>query len=890
MSQHLEVVEAEPEVATQILQSQVKRRQEDQEREKLAWQTGAFLNGYVSCKVKRWYSFHKFLAERFLGYLPTSGAGSGGGRHGMRGDQEQVPPPPPSPTSGAATGRPEGHGIKAGTSSDELGGGSSVAGAAPGKDGEERSFSVQEVVDAMPIVLFLHVVGCGEYVPGLDELVARDALISDCTAEVRKLLFRQNDSTHTKMVRHRIKETLNALETIGLTRTAFSGDGGAGAAASAPPREDVGEGSKEKDATVHSATSFVVRRRVGVVLESDGGRNPVQTFVFDKEEDVDHFWRTLAVRSRSKMQSSAIKNERADEYDSEDAGEALWNEMAAQRGAGKDMTVFEKFPMLLKRKTWSNLAFGDCTDAQRNSVASFLKRERLAALDQGCAVVGLESLMCSPDAVAVTTRVAKECQLSRAVVAKLLSRIDTKAKAPFSEPLLSSMSSRLNQLSARKRVVRQKPDATPDGEGAAEPGGAAAGKRKGWSVDVTKLKRQRKRRATGGGDGDGSGKGGASAGGNGAKAARVAGGADAASRKAGVGAAGEGSAAEGAQAGAQKDTEVDWEESEGEGEGEGEQEGVGVRLAKPRSRRKIWQLEDDVQLLIVYSQAVEISLAHETASQGSKAATDGGAGGKAETSRAAVLKGRVDWKVVAAALGLKCQQCQRRIKSLSADLPRLRVLYRMTSRGAVETMAANRPGLRLEAAGMGADAICKSMQHVLNNLHLTVSTAPIDHVDKSSLPPDLPATAGGIRKLFKVEPLFPNRQRPHAWPDASPSQACILDLLFLVLSVQQEHYNSELALRLLSRFPEADVERALKLLREKGMIVKRRDGDRSCGLSRALEELMSPSKAYVLLHDQLAAAAGKRRWSLDTVVSGGQVARTVMLLLSDGDKRLKVCA
>ena len=33
--------------------------------------------------------------------------------------------------------------------------------------------------------------------------------------------------------------------------------------------------------------------------------------------------------------------------------------------------------------------------------------------------------------------------------------------------------------------------------------------------------------------------------------------------------------------------------------------------------------------------------------------------------------------------------------------------------------------------------------------------------------------------------------------------------------MQQEHYNSELALRLLGRFPEADVERALKLLREK---------------------------------------------------------------------------
>lgn len=116
---------------------------------------------------------------------------------------------------------------------------------------------------------------------------------------------------------------------------------------------------------------------------------------------------------------------------------------------------------------------------------------------QGCAAVVLHSLMCSPDAVAVATRVAKECQLSRPVVAKLLSRIDTKAQAPFSEPLLPSVGSftRLNQLSARNRALRLKQD---EGEGEGEDAGGAAagasGKRKGWSVDVNKLKRQRKRR------------------------------------------------------------------------------------------------------------------------------------------------------------------------------------------------------------------------------------------------------------------------------------------------------------------------------------------------------------------------------------------------------------
>jgi len=57
---------------------------------------------------------------------------------------------------------------------------------------------------------------------------------------------------------------------------------------------------------------------------------------------------------------------------------------------------------------------------------------------------------------------------------------------------------------------------------------------------------------------------------------------------------------------------------------------------------------------------------------------------------------------------------------------------------------------RLEAAGMDGDAVCKSMQHVLNNLHLSISTAPIDNLDKSCLPPNLPLTAQEIRQLYKV--------------------------------------------------------------------------------------------------------------------------------------------
>jgi hypothetical protein len=207
---------------------------------------------------------------------------------------------------------------------------------------------------------------------------------------------------------------------------------------------------------------------------------------------------------------------------------------------------------------------------------------------------------------------------------------------------------------------------------------------------------------------------------------------------------------------AQKDAAADWEESEGDGEEQDEGEGGGAQFSKPRSRRKVWQLEDDVQLLIVYAQAVELSFVSDV-----------------ERDRTLVLRGRVDWKLISAAIGLKGQQCQRRIKVLSADLPRLRVLYRMTSRATVEMMTANHPALVLDGAGMDGEAVCKSMLHVLNNLHLSMSTAPIDNLDKSSLPPNLPTTAEEIRKLYKVEPLFPNRQRCHAWPDASAAQVCV---------------------------------------------------------------------------------------------------------------------
>ena len=97
--------------------------------------------------------------------------------------------------------------------------------------------SVQEIVEAMPVALFLHVVGCGECVPGLVDLIARDALIADCDRDVRKLLFRQDYSTNVKLVRHRIKDTLDSLELIGLISTAFEEDEVATAAAAGPGPE-----------------------------------------------------------------------------------------------------------------------------------------------------------------------------------------------------------------------------------------------------------------------------------------------------------------------------------------------------------------------------------------------------------------------------------------------------------------------------------------------------------------------------------------------------------------------------------------------------------------------------------------------------------------------------
>jgi len=104
----------------------------------------------------------------------------------------------------------------------------------------------------------------------------------------------------------------------------------------------------------------------------------------------------------------------------------------------------------------------------------------------------LRSLVSSPEGISIVLRVARECQLSREVVAKLLCKIDTKSKAPFSEPLMPPVGTRLNQLSARKRAPRLRKDW---GHGRGEDGGAggAAGNR--WSVGMSKLKRQRKRQS-----------------------------------------------------------------------------------------------------------------------------------------------------------------------------------------------------------------------------------------------------------------------------------------------------------------------------------------------------------------------------------------------------------
>jgi hypothetical protein len=113
--------------------------------------------------------------------------------------------------------------------------------------------------------------------------------------------------------------------------------------------------------------------------------------------------------------------------------------------------------------------------------------------------VTLKSLVCSPDGVTVATHVARECQLSREVVARLLCKVDTKSRAPFSEPLLPSVGSRLTQLSGRKGAARQRKDngAAAEGEEAgAGAGSGGKGERKAWSLDMSKLKRQRKRRTT----------------------------------------------------------------------------------------------------------------------------------------------------------------------------------------------------------------------------------------------------------------------------------------------------------------------------------------------------------------------------------------------------------
>jgi hypothetical protein len=363
------------------------------------WQTGAFLNGYVSCKVKRWYSFHKFLVERFLGYGP----GTSEAALGRKDSADETPPPPPPPPLPLP---PVGQGIKDGAdATDNDLSGKQAADAAGGRGG--GAVSVQEAVEAMPVALFLHVVGCGEHVPGLEELVLQDRTVGECSEDVRSLLFRQHASSNTKMVRHRIRETLEALDTIGLTVTNLAGEpaqgsvpaGGAadaiapelgssstsvGAAAERGEQElgsTTGAGAKEKDATVHKATSFVVQRQVDVVFECKAARPVGETFVFERAEDIDNFWRAIAVRSRSRMQGSLVKHERLDDGDSDDAGEQQALSEARSAG-GSNVPLFERFPMLAKRKTWSNLAFGDCTAAQRESVKSLLKRQRMAAMDQ----------------------------------------------------------------------------------------------------------------------------------------------------------------------------------------------------------------------------------------------------------------------------------------------------------------------------------------------------------------------------------------------------------------------------------------------------------------------------------------------------------------------------
>jgi len=119
---------------------------------------------------------------------------------------------------------------------------------------------------------------------------------------------------------------------------------------------------------------------------------------------------------------------------------------------------------------------------------------------QDCGNVTLYSLVCSPDGVRVVDRIARECQLSREVVARLLCKVDTRKNGPFAEPLLMSVGTRLNQLSARKRVTRSRSDNNECEESGVGTrggvGGGVGGARKGWSLDVNTLKRQRKRRST----------------------------------------------------------------------------------------------------------------------------------------------------------------------------------------------------------------------------------------------------------------------------------------------------------------------------------------------------------------------------------------------------------
>jgi len=352
----------------QILQTQHRGRPDELEQQKLVMQTGTFLNGYVSCKVKRWLTFHKFLVKHFLGYITKTQKAADGSK--------DVPPLPQSP-SAAAEDVPEGQGIKKNGGEVE--------------EGSVRGFTMQKAVEAMPVATFLHVVGCGQQLPGLEELVLNDTLVGDCPPDVRQLLFRQNNMRCG--VRHRIRETMEALATIGVISTVFSDNpAGAegGAAEGVAGTSDIGgggldggSGGRDEDATVRIATSILVQRNLSVVIDDQGGRKTQESFVFEREEDIDKFWRTLAIRARNYMQINRIKPE-GDDYESDDAPDGQGYDRLAQRGRGEKLqeTLLQRFPLLKKRKTWSNLAFGDCTATQRDAVTALLKRERMAANDQ----------------------------------------------------------------------------------------------------------------------------------------------------------------------------------------------------------------------------------------------------------------------------------------------------------------------------------------------------------------------------------------------------------------------------------------------------------------------------------------------------------------------------